>query len=180
MFKKIVVGCAEDQAGKDAVLLAARLAALLDSEWTVVFPYQPLLSLVPADVLEESARSQVRALVGGIADLREPVYHWSASSWPIHALHEMALYENAELIVFGAARGRLAHLHMGLMERIVHGAPCAIAIAPERYAETAPHGVPPRGRRLRRFAGGSGRAAGGLVAGRAQRRRAVRDRGRRA
>jgi nucleotide-binding universal stress UspA family protein len=138
MFKKIVVGCAEDQAGKDAVLLAAKLAALLDSEWTVVFPYQPLLSLVPADVLEERVRSEVRALVDGIPDLREPVYHWSASSWPIHALHEMALYENAELIVFGAARGTLAHLHMGLMERIVHGAPCAIAIAPERYAETAP------------------------------------------
>ena len=38
MFKKIVVGCAEDQAGKDAVVLAAQLAALLDSDWTVIFP----------------------------------------------------------------------------------------------------------------------------------------------
>jgi nucleotide-binding universal stress UspA family protein len=137
MFKKIVVGCAEDQAGKDAVLLAARLAALLDSDWTVVFPYQPLLSLVPADVLEERVRFEVQALTGEIAGLHEPVYHWSAASWPIHALHEMALYEQGELIVFGAARGKLARLHASLMERIVHGAPCAIAVAPELYAEAS-------------------------------------------
>jgi nucleotide-binding universal stress UspA family protein len=140
MFKKIVVGCAEDQAGKDAVLLAAKLAVLLDSEWTVVFPYQPLLSTVPADELEQRARAEVQALTAGITDLREPVYHWSSSSWPIHALHEMALFEQAELIVFGAARGKLAHLHMSLMERIVHGAPCAIAVAPAHYVETAAPG----------------------------------------
>jgi nucleotide-binding universal stress UspA family protein len=140
MFKKIVVGCAEDQAGRDAVVLAANLAALLDSEWTVVFPYQPLLSTVPAEEMERRARTKVQALTGAIADLREPAYHWSPSSWPIHALHEMALHERAELIVFGAARGKLAHFHMSLMERIVHCAPCAVAVAPEHYAETGdPH-----------------------------------------
>ncbi|MHB8240425.1 MAG: universal stress protein [Solirubrobacteraceae bacterium] len=137
MFKKIVVGCAEDQAGKDAVVLAAQLAALLESDWTVVFPYQLLLSPVPADVIEQRTRSEVQALTAGIADLREPVYHWSSSSWPVHALHEMAMYEKAELTVFGAARGKHAHLHVSLMERIVHDAPCAIAVAPEHYAETA-------------------------------------------
>ena len=137
MFKKIVVGCAEDQAGRDALVLAATLAALLDSEWTVVFPYQPLLSAVPADALEQRARERVRTLTADIADLREPSYHWSPSSWPIHALHEMALYEHAELIVFGAAHGKLAHLHVSLMERIVHGAPCTIAVAPPGYARTS-------------------------------------------
>jgi nucleotide-binding universal stress UspA family protein len=137
MFKKIVVGCAEDQAGKDAVVLAAQLAALLDSDWTVVFPYRPLLSAISADEMEQRARTGVQGLTAGIPDLRDPAYHWSPASWPIRALHEMALYEHAELIVFGAARGKLAHLHMSLMERIVHGAPCAIAVAPAHYAEAA-------------------------------------------
>jgi hypothetical protein len=49
MFKKIVVGCADDQAGKDAVMLAAKLAALHDNDWTVVFPYQPLTNALSAD-----------------------------------------------------------------------------------------------------------------------------------
>ena len=62
MFKKIVVGCAEDQAGKDAVVLAAKLAALLDSDLTVVFPYQPMLSLVPADALRSAPAPMSRRL----------------------------------------------------------------------------------------------------------------------
>ncbi len=33
------------------------------------------------------------------------VYRWSPSSWPIRALHELAEYEGADLIVLGAAQG---------------------------------------------------------------------------
>jgi nucleotide-binding universal stress UspA family protein len=51
----------------------------------------------------------------------------------------MAVYEGADLIVFGSAReGAADHLHVSLMERMVHGAPCAVAVAPARYAEGAP------------------------------------------
>ena len=139
MFNKIVVGYAQDQAGKDAVCLAAKLAVLLDSDWTVVFPYQPLLSTLPAEVREQHVREHVDALTREGDGLRAPGYHWSPSSWPIHALHEMALYERADLIVFGSARGKLSdRLHVSLMERVVHAAPCAVAVAPTHYAETAP------------------------------------------
>jgi nucleotide-binding universal stress UspA family protein len=139
VFKKIVVGYAGDQAGKDAVLLAAKLAALFASDWNVVFPYQPLLSTVPADTAEQRARDEVGTLTADIENLPAPTYHWTPSSWPIHGLHEMALYEGADLIVFGSAREKLSdHLHVSLMERMVHGAPCAVAVAPPHYAETAP------------------------------------------
>ncbi|MHB8233148.1 MAG: universal stress protein, partial [Solirubrobacteraceae bacterium] len=137
MFNKIVVGYAQDQAGEDAVCLAARIAALLNSDWTVVFPYQPLLSTVPADALEERVRADVEALTRDVDGLRPPGYHWSPSSWPIHALHEMAQYEHADLIVFGSARAKLSdRLHVSLMERVAHAAPCAVAVAPPHYAET--------------------------------------------
>jgi nucleotide-binding universal stress UspA family protein len=136
MFKRMVVGYAGDEAGRDAVTLAMRLAAVLASEMTVVFPYNPLLVSVPADAAEERVREEVRALAPDGEKVVNTTYHWSNSSWPVHALHSMAAYEDAELIVIGAARQGIAgHLHVSLIERMVHGAPCAVAVAPPGYAE---------------------------------------------
>jgi nucleotide-binding universal stress UspA family protein len=139
MFDRIVAGYAGGQAGGDAVKLAARLAAVLGGRVTVVFPYHSLLSSVPCEQAEERVRGEVQALVAGIDGLAALTYHWSPSPWPIHALHELASYEKADLIVFGAAREGLAdHLHVSLMERMVHGAPCAIGVAPAGYAAGDP------------------------------------------
>ncbi|HWY90606.1 MAG TPA: universal stress protein [Solirubrobacteraceae bacterium] len=139
VLEKIVVGYAGDQAGRDAVKLAARLAAVLSSHVTIVFPYHPLSASVPGDRAEEDVRGEVQALTAGIGGLAAPTYHWSPSPWPIHALHELAGYEDANLIVFGAAHEGLAdHLHVSLMERMVHGAPCAVAVAPAGYAGRDP------------------------------------------
>jgi nucleotide-binding universal stress UspA family protein len=136
MFEKIVVGYAGGQAGRDAVKLVARLAASLSSHVTVVFPYHPLLASVPCDQAEEHVHEEVTALTAGIDGLAAPTYHWSPSPWPIHALQELASYEEADLIVFGAAREGLAdHLHISMMERMVHGAPCSVAVAPGGYAD---------------------------------------------
>jgi nucleotide-binding universal stress UspA family protein len=136
MFKRIVVGYAGDEAGRDALALTARLAASLASEITVVYPYSPLLSSVPADAAEERVREEVRAVVPHSQALARATYHWSGSSWPIHALHSMASYEDAGLIVIGSAReGIAAHLQISLMERMVHGAPCAVLVAPAGYSE---------------------------------------------
>lgn len=136
MFEKIVVGYAGDQAGRDAVKLAGVLAAALGSSVTVVYPYSPLLSAVPADAAEQRIRGELAALLPDSRALAEATFHWSGSSWPIHALHNMASYENAGLIVIGAARKGIAgHLHVSLMERMVHGAPCAVLVAPAGYAD---------------------------------------------
>ncbi len=135
MLEKIVMGYSGDEAGHDAVKLCGQLAAALGSEVTVVYPYSPLLSSVPAQAAEEGVRKELRALVPDSEVLAHATYHWSSSSWPIHALHSMASYENAQLIVLGAAReGITGHLHVGLMERMVHGAPCAVLVAPAGYA----------------------------------------------
>lgn len=136
VFEKIVVGYADDEAGRDAVKLAGALAAVLGASVTVVYPYSPLLSSVPADAVEERVREEVRALLPDSPALADVAYHWSSASWPIHALHSMASYEDAELIVIGAARqGVAAHLHVSLMERLVHGAPCVVLVAPAGYAD---------------------------------------------
>jgi nucleotide-binding universal stress UspA family protein len=139
VFDRIVAGYAGDQAGKDAVRLAASLAVLFGSDLTIVFPYQPLLASVSGDVAEERVRQEVAVLMAGIEGFKAPAYHWTPSSWPIHGLHEMARDEDADLIVFGSAREGLAdHLHVSLMERMVHAAPCAVAVAPAHYADGPP------------------------------------------
>ena len=142
MFEKIVVGYASDEAGRDAITLAARLAARLGSHVTVVFPYNPVFASVSGEEAEERIRAEIQALLPGIERLPSLTYHWSPSPWPIHALHELASYEKVALIVFGAAREGLAdHLHVSLMERMVHGAPCAVAVVPAGYADCQSAGV---------------------------------------
>lgn len=135
MLERIVVGYAGDRAGRDAVVLASQLAAISGAGLTVVFPYHPLFATVPAGVAEERVRGELDALLDGSIVLETARWHWSNASWPIRALHELAASEQAQLIVFGAAPERLERRHVGLMERMVHGAPCAVAVAPADYAD---------------------------------------------
>jgi nucleotide-binding universal stress UspA family protein len=141
VLEKIVVGYAGDRAGRDAVALAGRIAAAVKGGLTIVFPYHPLLARETSEQVQERVQAEVRRLLDAIegAEEIEPfTCHWSLSSWPIHALHELAVYEHAELIVLGAARETLGdRLHVSLMERMVHGAPCAVAVAPAGYADAA-------------------------------------------
>lgn len=134
------MGYAGDRAGRDAVALATRLALATGAAASVVFPYHPLLATVPASVAEERVRDELRSLLGERYG-RMARYHWSTSSWPIRALHELAVREEADLIVFGAAHERLERRHVSLMERVVHGAPCAVAVAPANYAESSDHSL---------------------------------------
>jgi nucleotide-binding universal stress UspA family protein len=136
VFEKIVVGYAGDEAGRDAVKLAGALATVLGASVTVIYPYSPLLSFVPSEAAEERVREELQTLLPDSQELAGVSYRWSSSSWPIHALHSMASYEDADLIVIGAARkGITAHLHVSVMERLVHGAPCAVLVAPVGYAD---------------------------------------------
>ncbi len=138
MFKKILVAYAGDRAGRDAVALASLLARRLDAGVTVVYPYHPLLANVPAEVAERRARDELRAMLGAADPLPESAcFHWSNATWPIRPLHELAEREGSDLIVFGAAPERIGRRRVDLMDRMVHGAPCAVAVAPDGYVDRA-------------------------------------------
>jgi nucleotide-binding universal stress UspA family protein len=139
MVKRVLFGYAGDRAGRDAAVLAHELARLGTGKLSVAFPYHPMLATVPCEVSEEHVRDELYSLLGESPILDAASYHWANSSWPIRALHELADWERAEVIVFGAAPVRLERRHLSVMERMVHGAPCAVAIAPAGYAETAKH-----------------------------------------
>jgi nucleotide-binding universal stress UspA family protein len=146
VFAKIVVGYAGDPAGRDAVRLAAELAVEQGSAVTVVFPYNPLKASATSEQEEERVRAEVQEITAGIDGLSPFTYRWTPPPWP-HGLHELASYENADLMVCGAAGDGLAkHLHIGLMERMVRGAPCAVLLASPGYADDARALAPGAGR----------------------------------
>ncbi|MFI4990200.1 MAG: universal stress protein [Solirubrobacterales bacterium] len=139
MFERILFGYAGDRAGRDAAVLAERLARLCAGKLSVAFPYHPMLATVPGEVSEQRVRDELHSLLGDSPMLADARYHWANSSWPIRALQELADWEGADLIVFGAAPVRLERRHVSVMERMVHGAPCAVALAPAGYADSAAH-----------------------------------------
>ena len=116
---------------RDVVFLGARL--------TIAFPYHPLLSTHTADDAEARVRAELRGLLGETGPIATAEYHWSNASWPTRALHELAEFMDSQILVIGAAPERLDHRQVGLMGRIVHGAPCAVAVAPADYSEQQTH-----------------------------------------
>ena len=66
-----------------------------------------------------------------------------ASPSAAEALHDLAEREGAELIVLGSPhRGPIGRTLTGSVgESLMHGAPCAIAVAPRGYAERTRHGL---------------------------------------
>lgn len=137
MLERIVVGYARDRAGRDAVRHAGAISAAVGGQLAVVFPYHPLFASRDAEEVQQQIADEVSGLIASAADgamPAKPAFHWTSSPWPIHALHELAAYEKADLIVFGSAKEGLGdRLHVSLMERMAHGAPCAIDVAPAGY-----------------------------------------------
>ncbi len=88
---------------------------------------------------------------------------------PAHALHDLAEAEHAELIVVGSSHtGRLGRVAPGSTgERLLHGAPCAVAVVPHGYRTRAERADPPDRRRLRRLRRGDAAVAAAVELSRA-------------
>jgi nucleotide-binding universal stress UspA family protein len=143
MFRTIVIGYKGPGGGGDAIALAERLrdprkgTLLLASAYPVsVLPDEPIRMAELRDTFEQQAHvslSEARERLSADAAVR--VVAVPASS-PARALTELAERESADLVVVGAThRGRLGRVVPGTTaERLLHGAPCAVAVAPRGYA----------------------------------------------
>jgi nucleotide-binding universal stress UspA family protein len=121
--------------------LGLRLARLAGAPLLLasVYPTHPRDRFHPpelADALSNEARDalgQARALV---ADARGPSpeirLEVAGAESPAHALHDLAVEEQALLLVLGSSsRGPLGRVSPGAVtDRVLHGAPCAVAVAP--------------------------------------------------
>jgi nucleotide-binding universal stress UspA family protein len=141
--RRILVGYAGSQSDRDAVAFAGMLAGRLQSAVLVAFPYSPVFTRDPADVVEARVRAEVTPLLREAGCAQDPTCHWTGRSWPIHGLHDLAEYDGAELLVVGSdgSDGLVDRAHVGAMVRLVHGAPCAVAVVPAGWSQARSRGL---------------------------------------
>ncbi len=137
---KIVIAFDETPSGDDALALGQVLAEILNAKpiaVTVVrFPtYLRSVADLPA-VLEGAAGDRMRAAADKLSAL-EPDVRGLLDESPGRALHELIETEKPVLAVVGPThRGPVGHVVPGsTAAALVHGAPCAVAVAPPGYRD---------------------------------------------
>ena len=143
MYRKILVGYDDSDQAKDALALGKQLADATGAELVAagVFQFDPIwggydphfrdAEIEYARKIEEAAKS-----VGAEAEA-------TPSSSPARGLHELAEEIGADLILVGSARhGRVGQILAGSVGlALLHGAPCAVGIAPSGYRDQSGDGI---------------------------------------
>jgi nucleotide-binding universal stress UspA family protein len=146
MSKTVLVGVDEHPTAHDAVVLGAALAAATHDELAVahVYPLDPMADAIAlgapaANPLRDEATEIVRQAIADVAPEARVVVAPARSV--AQGMHLQAVGERAEIIVVGSShRGQVGRAALGTHStRVVHGAPCAVAVAPRGFAETAAH-----------------------------------------
>jgi nucleotide-binding universal stress UspA family protein len=139
---EILVGFDGTPGADDALAFAAGMARAAGASIRLVYayPYDDTRTRASNETyreyLHEDADAVLAATAESVRDLAtvlEPI----ADVSPARALHGAALRGGAALIVVGSThRGRIGRVLPGSTgERLLHGAPCAVAIVPRGYAE---------------------------------------------
>jgi nucleotide-binding universal stress UspA family protein len=138
---RIVVGWDGSDRSRDALALARLLRKPGGATLVVacVYPYEPLATSVGARDPAEPGREDALAKLAD-AEVADYEHRILPSSSAAHGLQNVARDEGAELIVVGSThRGRLGRVVPGSVgERLLHGAPCAVAVAPLGYGREPP------------------------------------------
>jgi len=137
----IIVGYDGREEAGDAVALARVLAAPLGARIVLGYVYPLWRPLSNDSEYVAAARAEADAALAGAAvgDDVERVAVPAPSA--AHGLHDLANERHAQLVVVGASRhagvGRVVPGSVG--QKLLHGSPCAVAIAPRGYAAEANH-----------------------------------------
>ena len=95
------------------------------------YPLEPLIAIPPPQWERDLRDHAIEGLEGLAAPLRERAdvtVEARANPSPVRALHEAAEEHGASVLVAGAHRGHA--LPGGVGERLLHAAPCAVAVVP--------------------------------------------------
>jgi nucleotide-binding universal stress UspA family protein len=139
MYRKILVGYDGHEHARDALALARGLAAIEGAELILVAALELDPLATPADAYERAtAEAEYRLSASAREVLEETPFRlrtFGGVSAP-RALSEFAEAEHADVIVLGsthrAGLGRVLPGSVG--ENLLHGAPCAVLIAPIGFA----------------------------------------------
>jgi nucleotide-binding universal stress UspA family protein len=135
MTEPILVGVALRDDDGPVLALAHELADAAGAPLVLghAYPFQPLIAIPPPEWVEE-LRLQSAARLAALADGARTLCRANPS--PVRMLHEAAEELGAGMIVVGSShRGPAGRVVPGgVGERLLHGAPCPVAIAPRGYA----------------------------------------------
>ncbi len=143
-MSSILIGVDRSPRSEDAIAFAEHLAAVSTAHVVVAcaFPYNdgirqgsdPTYRKALADEAQETAALMRDKLLGRVDESRMRI-RIAANPSPAHALHDLAEADRAELVVVGSSHtGHLGRVAPGsTAERLLHGAPCAVAVVPYGY-----------------------------------------------
>jgi nucleotide-binding universal stress UspA family protein len=142
---EIVVGFDDSPGAQDALAFAAAMASTTGASVRIAsaFPYDDVGSRTANLMYREALRADCQAALDraaatleGVATSTEAI----ASISPARALHELSEATGAALVVVGSThRGPLGRVVPGSTgERLLHGAPCPVAIVPRGFDSARP------------------------------------------
>jgi nucleotide-binding universal stress UspA family protein len=145
MFRTIVVGYDGPGRGGEAVALATALRDPRHGSLQLVSAY-PALIYSGGYVLPDEALQPTEAMLDAARDEIDddvPVRTLAVPVGAARALTETAEREHADLVVVGSSRhGAAGRVLPGTTaERLLHGAPCAVAVAPRGYEPADVHAI---------------------------------------
>jgi nucleotide-binding universal stress UspA family protein len=143
MYRKILVGYDDSDQAKDALALGKQLADAIGAELVVagVFQFDPVWG--GADSRFQDADTEFTRQVSDAASATGAHAETVPSSSPARGLHDLAEEIEADLILVGSAHhGRFGRSLAGTTGvALLHGAPCAVGVAPRGYREEAESGI---------------------------------------
>lgn len=145
MFAKIIVGIDGTERGRDALALGRMLARETGASLLIgsVYPAPLRERTGGGDEFESAARAEAEGRIAETAEaldgVRDIARHPVADTSSARGLQHLAEKERADLIVVGSShRGAAGRVLPGSVgERLLHGAPCAVAVAPADFRKDA-------------------------------------------
>jgi len=143
MYRKILVGYDDSDQAKDALALGGQIADATGAELTLVgvSQFDPVWQDWDPHFRDADAEfgDQLRAAAESAGAGVEHV----PSSSPARGLHDLAEKLQADLVVVGSShQGRAGQILAGSTGMaLLHGAPCAVGIAPDGYRERVRDGI---------------------------------------
>jgi len=142
-MSKIIVGIDDPERSKDAVALAAQLARASGAglEAVCAYPYDDRAVRGASSgyraYLREDAEERIAKACAGIADLPPVNPHTVADPSPARGIeHTVVHYGSSMIVIASSHRGGVGRVLAGTVaERLLHGAPCPVAVAPKAYHE---------------------------------------------
>jgi nucleotide-binding universal stress UspA family protein len=149
MYRNIIVGYDGTDEAEDALTLASRLAVLKHGRLTLAFAYgghsipvQIGSAAIGVKMSDEAQAVLDRALNHVPAEIRATTKRLADPS-PARALHMLAERQQADVVVLGStALGPVGRVTVGsIATRLLHGLPCAVAVAPHGFDKNQPRPI---------------------------------------